>query len=170
MFKSVDSALYGLFDIASLHPQSVKSIFFSDGARVDANSIQGTVDYNNSRIPAEKITLARGILSKCYDSIDNQLSALFFLYNYGFLDDYSAPLIGGIVILTNENAELVSLVLKGYRNKKATPLSDIAAQHALDYYRADNICRKIRKQITKFHHDIWESTEDILINSEFLVY
>lgn len=170
MFRSVDSALYGLFDIAAKSPLTVKSIFFGDGCKVDANSIRKTADYDRSRIPTERITLARETLSRCYDSIDEQLSALFFLYNYGFLNDYGAQLIGGIAILTNEHQELIQSTLTGYRSNRATPIADIAAQHALEYHIANNKCCKIRKSLNRLRGVVWESTEDILLASGYLVY
>lgn len=168
MFESIDQALKYLFNQAAKHPLAVKKIFFSDGGKVDAQSIRATLDYNNSRIPTESITLARETLSQCYNAIDDQMTSLFFIYYYGYLDGYKAQIIDGLVILTEQQAALIDVVLNGYRNKSATPLSELAKQFNLDYTTADNYCRKIRKHIAKLHAGVWESTEQILIDKELI--
>lgn len=169
MWDSVDKALEGLFNLAAKSPQSVKSIFFSDGCKVDCRSIRGTEDYDNSRIPSERITLARNILSRCYGELE-QMESFFFLYHYGTMSEYLPQLNLGISLLTGEDIKLVDAVVKGYNTGKATPLAEIANQFELVYSTADNKCRKIRKSLDVIKCDMAANVENILIAEGIVKY
>lgn len=165
---SIDQALKHLFNQAAKHPLAVKGIFFSENGKVDCKSIRSTIDYNNSRIPSEGITLAREVLMRCHSEIDEQMVSLFFMYHYGYLGEYQSQLIDGIALLTKQDTNLIEIVLKGYRQDLATPLAEIAKQFNLSYDTADNYCRKIRKCIAGLHAGVWECVEPILIKSEMM--
>lgn len=168
-YNSVDKALEALFNLAAKSPQSVKSIFFSEGCKVDCRSIRETEDYDNSRIPSEQITLARNILSRCYAKLE-QMESLFFLYHYGTLNEYLPQLQHGMSILTEESQELIAIVIKGYTIGKATPLAEISKEFNLEYDNANNKCRKIRKKLEILKCDISAKVENILIDENILKY
>lgn len=166
---SVDKALEALFNLAAKSPQSVKQIFFSNGHKVDSNSIRCTIDFNNSQIPAEAITLAWNTVEICKKLLaDNQMAFMFFNYRYGYENCYESQLTDGLAILTGESKELAGVVLSGYREGKAAPLAEIATNFEMGYSTADNACRRVRREITKLKNVIRFKTIDLLIDAGYL--
>lgn len=164
-----DKKLIYLFNLAAKSPLGVKPIFFGDGRKVDSNSIRCTIDFNNSRIPTEAITLAWNTVERCKKLLDdNQMAFMFFHYRYGYEDCYESQLTDGLAILTGECKELAAVVLSGYREAKATPLAEIAAAFEMGYDAANNACRKIRREITKLKNVIRFKIIDLLVDSGYL--
>ena len=167
-WNSVDNCLFGLFNLAAKSSIPLKQIFFADKQKIDCRTIRQTTDFNTSRMPTENIVLARELLARCYDELNNDMLRSFFLSFYAHNDNQD--LIAQLAKLTKQNELLTRETFESYRDKRRTNIIMLVEFYNGDYDSLEYQTRKVRKEIKAIHKEIWDTLEDVLLESGYLMY